>query len=250
MSAVYGTQPVLWTPSQISNLISWYDAADLSTITEEGGLVSLLADKSGNKYGATSAGGAKPQTGTRTLNGKNVLDFDGADNFLANGSVIFPSSGDIAVFSVNIIDSVATGSDSIISTDGAFFDFEFRANNASQFDGEVYGATLTGGPFPGPSIYNANFDFTGLGINNAFIDGTQRATNVTYSTKLDTTQVLYVMANTNITQFLEGAVAEVILTEDVTLGTRQRVEGYLAWKWGLVANLPGGHPYKIIRPTV
>jgi hypothetical protein len=30
---------------------------------------------------------------------------------------------------------------------------------------------------------------------------------------------------------------------------RQRLEGYLAWKWGLVANLPSGHPYKIKPPV-
>ena len=29
---------------------------------------------------------------------------------------------------------------------------------------------------------------------------------------------------------------------------RQKVEGYLAWKWGLQANLPGGHPYASAAP--
>jgi len=30
---------------------------------------------------------------------------------------------------------------------------------------------------------------------------------------------------------------------------RQKLEGYLAWKWGLVANLPVDHPYKSTPPT-
>jgi hypothetical protein len=31
---------------------------------------------------------------------------------------------------------------------------------------------------------------------------------------------------------------------------RQRLEGYLAWKWGLHANLPAGHPFRNNPPTV
>ena len=29
---------------------------------------------------------------------------------------------------------------------------------------------------------------------------------------------------------------------------RQTVEGYLAWKWGLVSQLPANHPYKLFPP--
>jgi hypothetical protein len=31
---------------------------------------------------------------------------------------------------------------------------------------------------------------------------------------------------------------------------RQRIEGYLAHKWGLVGSLPSGHPYKTAAPTL
>jgi hypothetical protein len=42
-----------------------------------------------------------------------------------------------------------------------------------------------------------------------------------------------------------GSISEVILyNTSLTTTQRQQVEGYLAWKWGLVANLPTGHPYK------
>jgi hypothetical protein len=30
---------------------------------------------------------------------------------------------------------------------------------------------------------------------------------------------------------------------------RQRIEGYLAHKWGLTANLPADHPYKTVPPA-
>jgi hypothetical protein len=43
--------------------------------------------------------------------------------------------------------------------------------------------------------------------------------------------------------------SEVILYPSVLSDANfQLLEGYLAWKWGLVANLPSTHPYKTNRP--
>jgi hypothetical protein len=48
---------------------------------------------------------------------------------------------------------------------------------------------------------------------------------------------------------LNGRLAEVIIvTADVDVDARQNVEGYLAWKWGLVDLLPNQHPYKKAAP--
>lgn len=47
----------------------------------------------------------------------------------------------------------------------------------------------------------------------------------------------------------DAQVAEMLVynTAASTLN-RQKCEGYLAWKWGLQANLPSGHPYKSSAP--
>ena len=42
----------------------------------------------------------------------------------------------------------------------------------------------------------------------------------------------------------------VMINGTVTDDDRQKLEGYLAWKWDLVSNLPVGHPYKLTRPLV
>jgi len=40
----------------------------------------------------------------------------------------------------------------------------------------------------------------------------------------------------------------VVYSTTLTTAQSQKVEGYLAWKWGLQANLPDSHPYYKIRP--
>ena len=49
----------------------------------------------------------------------------------------------------------------------------------------------------------------------------------------------------------DGTIAEFIVYDGL-LGSeeRQRVEGYLAWKWGTQESLPVSHPYKLQRPLV
>jgi hypothetical protein len=48
---------------------------------------------------------------------------------------------------------------------------------------------------------------------------------------------------------LNGFIAEmVIATTALSVDDRQRLEGYLAHKWGLTANLPPEHPYKTTPP--
>ena len=49
--------------------------------------------------------------------------------------------------------------------------------------------------------------------------------------------------------YLNGWMAEAVFSA-ANDGTtpRQKMEGYLAWKWGLTGNLAGGHPYKSSPP--
>ena len=67
----------------VSGYKLWLDASDTSSITASSGSVSQWNDKSGNASNFTQATGAnQPTTGTRTINGKNVIDFDGTNDFL------------------------------------------------------------------------------------------------------------------------------------------------------------------------
>ena len=49
--------------------------------------------------------------------------------------------------------------------------------------------------------------------------------------------------------YYQGVIYEVLIfNTDLTTDRRQKVEGYLANKWGLSMNLPDGHPYKLAAP--
>jgi len=69
--------------SPVAGYTAWFDAADTATITVSGSAVSQWNDKSANAYNLTQGTAAnRPLSGTRTINSKNVIDFDGTNDFL------------------------------------------------------------------------------------------------------------------------------------------------------------------------
>jgi hypothetical protein len=252
---VHGNEDQYWLPSDIKTE-AWYDAADPDTIVESGGSVSQWDDKSGNNENMVQATGENQfTTNTRELNGLNVLDGGPAD-YMRKTVFTLPASGNAAFFMVAELDVINNELDSIFSMQGTVSDFQFEADSSSDFNGALNVPTetgsdvpSTGGPFNGPSIYNVNFDKTGLDAYNAYVDGIQRIADTTYLTKLDTTQDFHLFTNRTINNFPDGAIGEVLVVEDCSQTIRQRLEGYLAHKWGLTANLPLNHPYRHVPPT-
>lgn len=98
-----------WSPLSLPNLVAWWDASDPATITAAGGAVSQWNDKSGNgNHVAQGTAGSEPTTGTRVINGRNALDFDGVDDGLngSNGGLLTDVFTAIAVI---VPDAVAAG---------------------------------------------------------------------------------------------------------------------------------------------
>lgn len=227
-----------WTPYLIDT-IGWWDPSDTDTITDSGGAVSQVDDKSGNGIHLTQTrGSAQPTTGTRNMNGLNILDCDGGD-WMEKTSFPVPASGDISFFLVAEIDSVDDTNDSVYSLKNTSqSNFQFDSNSASQWNGQIKtnnngNTSLSGGPFAGPSIYSLVFDFATNSDIYAYIDGVLRATDSTYVSKLQDSPapILQVFSNRSQLDYPDGAFGELIICEDVTEETRQKIEGYLAWKW-------------------
>lgn len=98
-----------FSPTDITGLELWLDAADASTITETGGAVSQWDDKSGqDNHFTQSTGSIQPVTGTDTINGRNALDFLGHHMQMPTGLYSIPDDPHTIIAVVQIQTNPAT----------------------------------------------------------------------------------------------------------------------------------------------
>ena len=247
-----------WSLLSLNNLFAWYDASDLTTITDTSGEVTVWADKSGNSRDLT--GVDNPVTGASSQNSLNVIDLDGGDYFELDG-LSTPTSGDLQAFIVCNVTNVSHNADSILAmlppaADASSNGWQLQAGRSNRFVGRLdflsQMDTSTGAGdtnLSGYHIYCADLDFTDDVKYRLLIDGELIASEKTYNSKLASTVDFKIFANRRENQFPQGSIAEVILLDNTDNLTRQKVEGYLAHKWGLTGNLPAAHPYKVKDPS-
>ena len=230
-SAVVGTG---FAPGADTALLGWWDATDATTLSQFGGAVWSWADKAGGAALTQSTEESRPTTGIRQINGLNVLDFDGSAFLEATRA--FTASGNVAFHMVLAVDGTSNAFEAALAVDGAN-DFQIDANSATQFDGRFNAAgiassfNLTGGPISAPVILSVVLDRTGAGQATVYTADTARG-NSAYSVSLDPSGTLHVMTNRSRNAWVNGAVGELIVTENVA--NRPDYHAYLAAKWGLV----------------
>lgn len=273
----------LWTPAKITTAL-WLDAADSSTITESGGAVSQWADKSGNERNFTGSGSTAPATGVSTQNNLNVLDFEG--DYLTSSSVVdtwsvLHNGSQYAVFFV--FQAGITANPNIYyglignnagSTDGnagvaLWWDnrtslsrsdeLRFLVGNGSTnletrkvFDGgsgtDAVPANTMGCCGIQVDLTNATASSRALfRVNGSSVTGDN--TQLSVPSESEPLYALQLGAIGNGVGLLTGKIAEVVIAlGSLSELTPQTIEGYLAHKWDLAANLPSDHPYKSAAP--
>ncbi|MFM6671567.1 MAG: hypothetical protein ACKPJO_15800 [Dolichospermum sp.] len=240
----------LWTPVQMSTAL-WLDAADSSTVTLNGGNVSQWDDKSGNGRNAAQATAAnQPARTLNGLNGKTVLTFDGVNDFLVSNSGTYGPN--ISMFAVARQDGGSSYQRLLnVRIDQFAFFGSFNANFATFFGNNSWNDINANTP----SIAVTSAKVLGVvnptsgSVATPYVDG------IAQNTKTGTMGIsngvdIGAIQSPN-TQFWFGIVAEIIIVNSaVTTTVRQFIEGYLAWKWELTANLPDNHPFKFNPPLV
>jgi hypothetical protein len=223
--------PRLFMPSDDAGLIAWYDAALASSITQSGNVVASWTSRAGT--GLLTAFDA-PTSGTRTIAGKNAIDFTGTARMA--GPITVPSNGNLAFHMAVAIDSVTSAFAAVISAT-ATRDFQIDSGVEGAFAGRMnvrsIGDTyaLQGGPFANVRVFSVVFDRTGSGTTRVLVNGVQVGTGV-YSTALDTTLALGLMTNRTQNAYVDGAVGELIATANLA-ATDDHV-AHLLRKWGTI----------------
>lgn len=251
----------IWNPSMISTAL-WLDAADASTVTTVSDAVSQWNDKSGNGRNIfQSTANQRPTFTSSGLNGKPTLDFDGSNDVLLNASVGASDLSNASIISVfkQIIGGASEDHQINIGQTGT-------AGKVRGFYREPNGTVIGFGGWASTAISSFSLDIGGShhifgfvntalsGPNNIVVikDGSTQtlSTTATLSTTLDGFSVGSLQGASIASYYSNISVAEIIVTYDaISTLNRQKVEGYLAHKWGLEANLPVGHPYKTTGPT-
>ncbi|MEC7543382.1 MAG: cadherin repeat domain-containing protein, partial [Verrucomicrobiota bacterium] len=85
--------------------------------------------------------------------------------------------------------------------------------------------------------------------HSSWRNGAINDNNITHNTARLTNQVLRVFTGSNASYSPVGKMAEVICLKTSSNSVRQRIEGYLAHKWGIQSDLDGSHPYASSPPT-
>lgn len=84
-----------------------------------------------------------------------------------------------------------------------------------------------------------------LYVNGSLVTPTPQST---LSTALLTSKEVAIGRRDASAEYIDGLVGDCIVAKNLSVGHRQRIEGYLAWKFGLAGALPSGHPYRTSPP--
>lgn len=244
--------PALWTPAALGSALAlWLDADDAATITLNGSTVSQWNDKSGNNRHAVQAvATSQPAYTPAGLNGKAVLTFDGSNDLFALSSGILLDDNFTHVHSV--LSRATTGRQTVDVGRTAlpqgygtwWFSDNFLYSLLRGTSFMSHGGSTATGTFINGLVRN-NSGTQAYRNGSAF--GLPQGAAATASVTLNAIG----RAQGGSVGLHNGPMAEVIVgRSDLSTDDRQKIEGYLAWKWGVVASLPAGHPYKLGAPTV
>ena len=250
----------LWTPAEITTAL-WLDAADADTITLNGSNVSQWNDKSGNaRHVSQSTSGNQPLYDSTD----DFVDFGASTAYLFNTSPFLHDSGQISLFSV--MDAVAASDTRWVSEGSSTSNTPLYIMSQCQNSGAVADGTW----FIRDDGNSDLLSHTGYRLVGMFAAG--KHINFSQDDNGDVTlgrngvmgtTVSYTLGTLTLNRFSIGGILRssfsnamnfklhevVAVAGALTLDTRQTIEGYLAHRWGLEANLPAEHPYKAAAPT-
>jgi len=241
-----------FVPHAISNCALWFDAADTATIT---GTTQVTSWTNKGTLGGNATNLTGSCTSGATVNGLNYircpagtsLQFTAALNtqarswFVVARQVTVLTSGTFA----GIVNQQTGG-----AQDAVVIAFVNSTTN-NIYIGPSGVAIRVAADVPSALLYTVFLTsiINGTTAQNVMtVNGTGRTlTSSSAAASYRTTSSTYQLGTSGYNTTVD--LMEVIFYYGaVSLNERQRVEGYLAWKWGLQSTLPSTHPYVKFRP--
>jgi len=229
------------TPLTISNNVLWLDASDSSSVIRSGSNVTGWNDKSTSANNATNGGIGTYPTYTQTQNGKNVISFDGASQFLSLTSSKLPNG--TASFSVFLVGRSILSSASVqyifrwgVSTIGGSYQLittKSVSNITLQQDYSGSTASTDNTNVNGSYFILSNVSTTSATAPHR--NGTIFTSLNNYSYNINATGGTSFIGSLNGSQFfLNGNIGEIIVyNRALTTNERQQIETYLSNKWNI-----------------
>jgi hypothetical protein len=223
-----------FSPKSIAGLSLWLDAADSSTITISTG-VSVWADKSGNGRNAAQATGGKQPAYNATINGKNVVTFQGTDDTMQIGANAAFNANSQTIIVVARQSSAANHALWYKADSNSAVGVIMRYRTGTTFwlyqKNDIGAQTLA---HTSNTNTNANVYATVLEPANqaGFVNGASVAT-ATVTTAYDNNSGPWLGSRRDVGEYLAGDIAEVLhWNRALSASERSKVEGYLGRKWG------------------
>jgi hypothetical protein len=268
----------LWTPADLDGLALWLDAADAGTLWEDtagtvaatnNGRVARWDDKSGNGYNAISPDSERePRKKISAFATASVLVTDGNDrlDLTSNSLGIFRNKTHGYIYSVfsdanynsgdatHIICAFQTALGNtrlgIASRISSVAGYQPNARRLDQ-DGILISTNrLFTGLVIGGVFADWNSGLLKSNLNGSADDSKPFASGSGLTSNTDASANVIFFSGAGLRPPADSEIGEIIaINTEITAADRQKLEGYLAHKWGLTANLPANHPYKSAPPT-
>ncbi len=245
----------LWTPEELRAsglLLGWWDPADFSSLSGVSGSLSQMRDKSGFDHHANSHSAIRPPFATNKFNGylpgysgdgaTYLSQFDSTPS--GSGAISYSATPGFAIMAVAEQNGTASIRSIIGGTTGAPVLRWSNTQRISIVRSHIAELLITSTVVP-TGYHLVGFDAK-TGLTRAWLNGTseQNTTDPAF------TSTFARIMDDNGTARFNGVCGEIVCSNVLDNGRRQRLEGYLAWKWQLVSNLPASHPYKNSPPLI
>ena len=241
-----------------SDLKVWLDASDLTSVPNP------WVDKSGSGNSPEKKGSGHTIT-TAAQNGLNVLTFNTTrQDFYEKTSSTITDNDQTWLFLVKPLSSqtLNANASAIFALGGGSYTLRFSSGNTGYYRGRA----LVTGPSgwhlnslwlthtAGGSSTNKGGVWNLIGLHRIgstiqlYMNGTTVNSGTASSYVLGSDTYFRIMSGSS-NYNVRGDLAEVVAFQSKNDTTREKLEGYLAHKWGLTSLLPSGHTYKTDSQT-